>query len=213
MKVLELFAGTRSIGRAFAGGGHDVYSIEWDDSFPDISWYMDISKITSADILERFGKPDVIWASPDCTTYSIAGISHHRVQEPNGNLAPVSEYAKFCDTLNRHVLKLISELQPTFWFIENPRGGMPVKGVEIRYFDMLAEGCTPQEARSVLPNSLKTEMVMTANIREWRHFLKLRCSPAAHPQMREVALILLDKVHALIPVCFDDIWSEYHADV
>lgn len=102
MKVLELFAGTRSIGRAFAGGGHDVYSIEWDDSFPDISWYMDISKITSADILERFGKPDVIWASPDCTTYSIAGISHHRVQEPNGNLAPVSEYAKFCDTLNRH---------------------------------------------------------------------------------------------------------------
>lgn len=104
-----------------------MYSIEWDDGFPDISWYMDISKITSADILERFGKPDVIWASPDCTTYSIAGISHHRVQEPNGNLAPVSEYAKFCDTLNRHVLKLISELQPTFWFIENPRGGMPVK--------------------------------------------------------------------------------------
>ena len=87
------------------------------------------------------------------------------------------------------------------------------EGVEIRYFDMLAEGCTPQEARSVLPNSLKTEVVMTANIREWRHFLKLRCSPAAHPQMREVALILLDKVHWLIPVCFDDIWSEYHADV
>ena len=55
--------------------------------------------------------------------------------------------------------------------------------------------------------------VLKANIREWRHFLKLRCSPAAHPQMREVALILLDKVHALIPVCFDDIWSEYHADV
>lgn len=87
------------------------------------------------------------------------------------------------------------------------------EGVEIRYFDMLACGCAPQEARSVLPNSLKTEVVMTANIREWRHFLKLRCSPAAHPQMREVALILLDKVHWLIPVCFDDIWSEYHADV
>ena len=78
------------------------------------------------------------------------------------------------------------------------------------YFDLLDYGCTPQEARAVLPNSLKTEVVMTANIREWRHFLKLRCSPAAHPQMREVALILLDKVHSLIPVCFDDIWSEYH---
>ena len=81
------------------------------------------------------------------------------------------------------------------------------------YFSLLKSGATPQEARSVLPNSLKTEVVITANIREWRHFLKLRCSPAAHPQMREVALILLDKVHALIPVCFDDIWSEYHADV
>lgn len=81
---------------------------------------------------------------------------------------------------------------------------------EDAYFDLLDCGCTPQEARSVLPNSLKTEVVMTADIREWRHFLKLRCSPAAHPQMREVALILLKKVHAIIPVCFDDIWEEYH---
>ena len=87
------------------------------------------------------------------------------------------------------------------------------EAAETAYFNMLNFGCSPQEARAVLPNSLKTEVVMTANIREWRHFLKLRCSPAAHPQMREVALILLDKVHALIPVCFDDIWSEYHADV
>lgn len=60
---------------------------------------------------------------------------------------------------------------------------------------------------------LKTEVVMTADIREWRHFLKLRCSPAAHPQMREVALKLLDMVHDSIPVCFDDIWGEYHADL
>lgn len=87
------------------------------------------------------------------------------------------------------------------------------ENAEVAYFDLLNEGCTPQEARSVLPNSLKTEVVMTANIREWRHFLKLRCSPAAHPQMREVALILLEKVNWLIPVCFNDIWSEYHADV
>ena len=50
---------------------------------------------------------------------------------------------------------------------------------------------------------------MTANIREWRHFLRLRCSPAAHPQMREVALILLEKLHATIPVLFDDLWEDY----
>lgn len=80
---------------------------------------------------------------------------------------------------------------------------------EAAYFDMLNWGCTPQEARAVLPNSLMTEVVMSANIREWRHFLKLRCAPAAHPQMREVALMLLDMVHEQIPVLFDDIYREY----
>jgi len=69
-------------------------------------------------------------------------------------------------------------------------------------------GCTPQEARSVLPNSLKTEVIMTADIREWRHFFKLRCSPAAHPQMREVAIMLLKKLQAQIPILFDDIEVE-----
>ena len=59
-----------------------------------------------------------------------------------------------------------------------------------------------QEARL---NSLKTEVVMTANIREWRHFFKLRCAPAAHPQMREVAIPLLEGLKQLIPVVFDDI--------
>lgn len=86
-------------------------------------------------------------------------------------------------------------------------------GAEHAYMELLNSGATPQQARSVLPNSLKTEVVMTANIREWRHFLKLRCSPAAHPQMREVALKLLEMVHTLIPVLFDDIWGEYHADL
>ena len=80
LKVLELFAGTRSIGQAFEAQGHDVYSIEWDTVHEDIDWYADISEITAQDILERFGKPDVIWASPDCTTYSIAAISHHRIK-------------------------------------------------------------------------------------------------------------------------------------
>jgi len=76
---------------------------------------------------------------------------------------------------------------------------------EIAYFNMLDWGCTPQEARVVLPNSLKTEVVMTANIREWRHFLTLRTSPAAHPQMKEVAGLLLKELKVKIPVVFDDI--------
>lgn len=124
MKVLELFAGTRSIGKAFEARGHEVFSIEWDERFENIDLYADVMTITAADIIGRFGKPDVIWASPDCTTYSVAAISKHRRKEPNGNLRPVTEYAKFCDTVNAHVVGLIKELEPRFWFIENPVGGL-----------------------------------------------------------------------------------------
>lgn len=76
---------------------------------------------------------------------------------------------------------------------------------EANYFGLLNAGCTAQEARAVLPHSIKTEVVMTANLREWRHFLKLRTGTGAHPQMREVALMLLEQVRELIPVVFDDI--------
>ena len=124
LKVLELYAGTRSIGKAFEELGHDVFSIDYDKQHKDIDWYVDINDVTADEILERFGKPDIIWASPDCTTYSIAGISHHRTKEESGNLSPKSEYAKFCDITNVHTHKLIDELNPKYWFIENPRGGM-----------------------------------------------------------------------------------------
>lgn len=124
MKVLELFAGTRSIGKVFEARGHEVYSVDWDKRFDNINLRADISKLPAWYILENFGQPDVIWASPDCTTYSIAAISKHRRRDDDGNLSPVSDYAKFCDECNRHVLELIYELNPKVWFIENPRGGM-----------------------------------------------------------------------------------------
>lgn len=124
MKVLELFAGTRSIGKAFEARGHDVFSVEWDKQFDHIDLYQDISTLTAIDIIAKFGRPDIIWASPDCSTYSVAAISHHRRKEPNGNLAPLTEYAEFCDKTNAHVLDLIRELKPKYWFIENPRGGL-----------------------------------------------------------------------------------------
>ena len=76
---------------------------------------------------------------------------------------------------------------------------------ESTYFNLLDLGCTPQEARTVLPNSLKTEVIMTANLREWRTFFKLRTTDAAHPQMREVTIPLLDTFKIMIPVVFDDI--------
>ena len=79
---------------------------------------------------------------------------------------------------------------------------------ERAYNQLIELGATPQEARTVLPNSLKTEIVMTYNIREWRHFFKLRCSKGAHPQMREIAIPLLKEFQKRIPVLFDDIAIE-----
>ena len=125
MKILELFAGTRSIGRAFEARGHEVYSVEWDKDFKDIDLYTDIGKLTAEEVLRNFGRPDVIWASPDCTTFSVMAISTHRRKNPKTkSLDPITEYARFCDAVDQHVLALIRELKPAFWFIENPRGGL-----------------------------------------------------------------------------------------
>lgn len=126
IKVLELFAGTRSVSKAFEKKGHKTFSIEWDKQFKNINLYKDINEVSAKDVIKLCGGvPDVIWASPDCTTYSIAAISHHRKKnEETGSLDPISEYAKFCDKTNRHVLDLIQELKPKIYFIENPRGGL-----------------------------------------------------------------------------------------
>lgn len=126
MKVLELFAGTRSISKAFERKGHKTYSVEWNKDFENIDLYEDVNKLTAQRIINLCGGvPDVIWASPDCTTYSVAAISHHRRKnKETGSLDPVSEYAKFCDKTNKHLLEIIKELQPKYYFIENPRGGL-----------------------------------------------------------------------------------------
>lgn len=102
-------------------------------------------------------------------------------------------------------------IKPNFWDESSIQYAM-WKGLigdcEHIYNELLKQGATPQEARSILPNSLKTEIVMTANLREWRHFFKLRCSTFAHPQMRQVACGMLDEFKKLIPIIFDDITYE-----
>jgi thymidylate synthase (FAD) len=80
-----------------------------------------------------------------------------------------------------------------------------MEDAEKHYMKMIELGATPQIARSVLPTSVKTEIVVTMNIREWRHFLKLRTAVDSHPQMREVAIPLLKELKSLIPCVFDDI--------
>ena len=80
-----------------------------------------------------------------------------------------------------------------------------MESAEAHYFSLLDSGATPQEARSVLTNSTKTEITITANYREWRNFFKLRIAKAAHPQMREVTIPLLVELKKKLPIVFDDI--------
>ena len=85
---------------------------------------------------------------------------------------------------------------------------------EWSYKKMIDASCTPEAARAVLPNCLKTEVVMTANLREWRHFFKLRCAPTAHPDMRIIANMLLTAFKDVVPVVFDDIeGGQQHEEV
>ena len=80
-----------------------------------------------------------------------------------------------------------------------------MKKVEENYFKLIELGATPQEARSILPNSLKTEIYVTMNIREWRHYLRLRCGTGAHPQIREVSYMIYDIFMEKLPALFEDL--------
>ena len=84
---------------------------------------------------------------------------------------------------------------------------------EENYQELIKQGYKPQQARSILPNSLKNEIVMTTNIREWRHIFNLRCTNVAHPQMRELLLPLLKYFHEKIPLLFDDIYDKYKDNI
>ena len=122
LKVLELFSGTRSIGKAFESSGHDVYSVDWNADF-EASWHTDIGGIRAKDVIARFGHPDIVWASPDCTTFSVAAISKHRkLDEVLGGGIAISPYAQKCDQTDLNVIRLLRDLRPTLYFIENPRG-------------------------------------------------------------------------------------------
>jgi hypothetical protein len=119
MKVLELHAGSRSIGKAAESLEMQVFSVDW-TPYDNIDLIADIEHLTKEDIPFI---PDIIWSSPDCTTYSIAAISHHRYEH---TLLAKSDYANKCDRLNNNMIRLIQdylEINPSLkYFIENPRG-------------------------------------------------------------------------------------------
>lgn len=137
------------------------------------------------------------------------GVSHEIVRHRIASYS--QESTRYCNYSNEQFGSEITVIKPCFLARDTPgyfKWWLACKQAEEAYFDLLDYGCSPQEARAVLPNSLKTEVVMTANLREWRHFLRLRTSIAAHPQMREVACMLLEKMKAKVPVVFDDIGYE-----
>lgn len=137
------------------------------------------------------------------------GVSHELVRH---RLASFSqESTRYCNYSKDGFGSEITVIEPTAL---NLNGNAYMhwewgcKCAEKAYFQMLAMGATPQDARSVLPNSLKTEVVISANLREWRHILRLRTDKAAHPQMREVMVPLLKELKERVPVIFDDIGGE-----
>jgi len=134
------------------------------------------------------------------------GVSHEIVRHRIASYS--QESTRYCNYSKGQFNGEITVIEPCF-LVPGTEGYNlwynACSSAEDSYFMMLNWGCSLQEARAVLPNSLKTELVMTANIREWRHFLKLRTSPAAHPQMREVVNLLLKELKQKVPVVFDDI--------
>lgn len=137
------------------------------------------------------------------------GVSHEIVRHRLA--AYCQESTRYCNYSQEKFGTEITVINPFFFEKDTPAYRIwkrSCESAEVAYFDLLNEGCSTQEARSVLPNSLKTEVVMTADLREIRHFLKLRCSPAAHPQMRQVALPLLNLCRENYPVFFEDIVIE-----
>ena len=142
------------------------------------------------------------------------GCSHEIIRHRLA--AYCQESTRYCNYSNDKFGNEITVIRPCFWeetpydknretFTFYDMWVQSCSEAEKKYFELIDMGATPQEARAVLPNSLKTEVVMTANIREWRHFFKLRCSPAAHPQMRQIACMLLRMCKEQIPILFDDI--------
>lgn len=143
------------------------------------------------------------------------GVSHEIVRHRIASFS--QESTRYCDYEGGHVCFVIPpwvDVEPGEYEFNEIRDILGTRwfnamlDAEDAYRELREAGWRPEQARSVLPNSLKTEIVMTANFREWRHFFKLRTAPAAHPQMREVAVPLLEEFRRRVPGVFEDLGGE-----
>lgn len=134
------------------------------------------------------------------------GVSHELVRHRIASFA--QESTRYCNYSKDKFGNGVTFIEPFFFkegTAEYREWLMAMEDAECRYLNLINAGRTPQEARSVLPNSTKTEIVIIANYREWRNFFCLRVDKAAHPQMREVTVPLLKELKRKLPVIFDDI--------
>lgn len=134
------------------------------------------------------------------------GVSHEIVRHRIASYS--QESTRYCNYSKDKFGSEITVIKPCFWKEEEEKYKIWInvmKEIEKNYNRLIEIGAKPEEARSILPNSLKTELVITMNLREWRHFFQLRTTQRAHPQIRQIAIPLLDKLKERVPVVFDDI--------
>lgn len=137
------------------------------------------------------------------------GVSHEIVRHRIASYS--QESTRYCNYYAEKFGNELTFIKPYFWnkdFAKYKIWENTMLYIEKAYMELIEAGAKPQEARSVLPNSLKTEIIVTMNLREWRHFFKLRADNAAHPQMRQIALPLLKEFQNEIPVIFDNLIDE-----
>jgi thymidylate synthase (FAD) len=138
------------------------------------------------------------------------GVTHELVRH---RLASYSqESTRYANYAREKFGRELTVIRPCFWeegSTQYIRWQAAMENAERAYLELIDQGARAEEARAVLPNSLKTEIVMTANIREWRHVFMLRCSPAAHPQIRELLLPCLEEFHRRLPILFDDLYETF----
>lgn len=134
------------------------------------------------------------------------GVTHEIVRHRIASYS--QESTRYCNYTKDKFGNELTFIKPLFWDEGDTCYTLwkeQMASIEKGYFALIKAGATPEEARSVLPNSLKTEIVVTMNMREWRHFFRLRGSKAAHPQIREIVRLLLPKFRELLPDLFEDI--------
>ena len=157
-------------------------------------------------LLQRGHESVIEHASVSVLIVCDRGVSHEIVRHRIASYS--QESTRYCNYAQEKFGRELTLIRPCFWQEEPEKFRIwreTMEEIERNYFRLLDLGAAPQEARSILPNSLKTELAVTMNLREWRHFFRLRTDGAAHPQMRETAGALLADFRERIPVLFEDL--------